>query len=47
MKEVRLTPEKREELNKWLMEQPFKFAQPVLAFLAENEVEEEKAKEPK
>jgi len=40
MKEVVLTPKKREELTAWLMEQPAKFANPVLQFLAENEVEE-------
>lgn len=41
MKEVKLTPEKRQELTNWLMEIPAKYANPVLQFLAENEVKED------
>jgi len=42
IKKVILTPEKRQELTTWLMEQPAKFTNPILQFLAENEVEEDK-----
>ena len=41
MNEVRISPEKREELTKWLAEQPFRFASPILQFLEENEVKPE------
>ena len=40
MKKVVLTPEKRQELTNWLMEQPAKFTNPILQFLQENEEEE-------
>ena len=38
MKEVHLNAQKREELTKWLMELPAKYANPLLQFLQENEV---------
>lgn len=41
MKEVKLSAEKRQELTNWLLEIPAKYANPVLQFLAENEVNEE------
>ena len=39
MKEVTLTKEKRQELTNWLLEIPAKYANPVLQFLADNEVQ--------
>ena len=45
MKDVLLTKEKRQELTNWLMEIPAKYCNPVLQFLAENEVKEEDKKD--
>ena len=44
MKEVHLSVEAKEQLTNWLMEQPAKFANPILQFLEENEVKEDKVK---
>jgi len=41
MKKVILTEEKIKSLTDWLMEQPAKFANPILQFLEENKVDEE------
>lgn len=40
MKDVLIKADKRKELTNWLMELPAKYANPMLQFLAENEVEE-------
>jgi hypothetical protein len=46
MNEIVINPEKRKELTNWLMEQPAKFANPILQFLQENEVKKEEEKKP-
>lgn len=47
MKEVRLNPQKRQEFTNWLMELPAKYANPILQFLQENEVQTEESNGPK
>jgi hypothetical protein len=39
MKEVLISQQKRQDLTNWLLEIPAKYANPILQFLQENEIQ--------
>lgn len=45
MKDVLIKSTDRQELEKWLLEIPAKFANPILQFLQQNEIKDEQAEE--